>query len=334
MATIQPSLPTLYDHAKRLDPDGKIANIVELLTEENEMLQDAVFLEGNLTTGHQTTVRTGLPETTWRSLNYGVQPSKSTTAQITDTCGLLESYATVDEALVELNGNTAAFRLSEERSFREAMSQEMARTLIYGNEGITPAAFTGFAPRFNNLNAGNAENIVDAGGTGAENTSIWMVTWGDQTAHGIFPKGTKAGLDVDDLGLGMVRAPTEGGGEGDMKAYRTHYKWRAGLTVRDWRYVVRIGNIDTQKLNDVSYTKTLLNMLITATETRPSSSYGRTVFYCNKKVRTALRFAILDKIANNLTWETVAGKRVMMFDEIPIRRADAILNTEARIVAS
>lgn len=333
MALLPTNMPTLLDHAKRMDPNGKIARIVELLNENNPMLQDMVFLEGNLPTGHKTTVRTGLPEPTWRKLNYGIQPSKSTTAQVTDTCGILEALADVDVDLVELNGNTGEYRLSEETAFREAMNQEMAKTLIYGNEAFYPATFTGLAPRYNSFAAQNAENVIDAGGTGTNNTSIWLVVWGENTAHGIFPKGSKAGLSHEDMGEQMVDAPTEDGGIGKMKAYRSHYKWKAGLTVRDWRYIVRIANVDIAAISSSdTNASALIRSMIQATEKIPSFGMGRASFYCNKQVRTALRLGILEKISSNLSWESVTGKRVMMFDDIPVGRCDALLNTEARVV--
>ena len=146
MALLSANNPTLIDVASRLDPNSNIDKIVELLAATNEVLQDMTFIEGNLPTGHKTTVRTGLPGVTWRKLYGGVQPSKSTTAQVTDSAGMLEAYAEVDKALADLNGNAAAFRLSEDRAFIEAMSQEMSQTLFYGNEGTEPEAFTGFAP--------------------------------------------------------------------------------------------------------------------------------------------------------------------------------------------
>ena len=73
--------PTLADVIKRTEPGvnggpGKIATIVEMLTETNEILQDMTYVEGNLPTGHKSTIRTGLPSAAWRMLNYGVQPSK------------------------------------------------------------------------------------------------------------------------------------------------------------------------------------------------------------------------------------------------------------------
>ena len=337
MSALAASHPTLLDLAKRLDPDGKIDVIAEILTQENPILEDMNFVEGNLPTGHRTTIRTGLPTPTWRKLYGGVQPTKSNTAQVTDSCGMLEAYAEVDKALADLNGNTAAFRLSEDRAHIEGMAQELASTIIYGNEGDQPEAFTGLAPRYNSLSAANADNIVSAGGTGSDNTSIWLVVWGDQTLHGIYPKGSRAGLDMQDKG--QVTIENVDGAGGRMEAYRTHYRHDCGLTVRDWRFAARVCNIDVSALTTdgtaadrAAAQKALINFMVQASERIPSLSKGRAVWYVNRTIREQLRLGILEKIANNLSWETVSGKRVMTFDDIPVKRLDAINNTEARVV--
>lgn len=330
MAALTANNPTLLDVAKRLDPEGKIAAIVEILNATNPVLDDLTFVEGNLPTGHRTTIRTGLPTPTWRKLYGGVQPTKSTTVQVTDSCGMLEAYAEVDKALADLNGNTAAFRLSEDAAHIEAMGQEMASTLFYGNEGTEPEAFTGLAPRYNSKSAQNADNIIDAGGTGSDNTSIWLCVWGPQTGFGIYPKGSTAGLQMTDKG--QVTVENVDGNGGRMEAYRTHYRWDAGLTIRDWRYFVRIANIDVSDLDTVANTKNIINWMIQASERIPELGKGRAAFYMNRRLREKLRLGILEKISTNLTWETVAGERVMTFDDIPVRRTDALVNTEARVV--
>lgn len=330
MAALTANNPTLLDVAKRLDPDGKIAAIVEILNATNPVLDDLTFVEGNLPTGHRTTIRTGLPTPTWRKLYGGVQPTKSTTVQVTDSCGMLEAYAEVDKALADLNGNTAAFRLSEDAAHIEAMGQEMASTLFYGNEGTEPEAFTGLAPRYNSKSAQNADNIIDAGGAGSDNTSIWLCVWGPQTGFGIYPKGSVAGLQMTDKG--QVTVENVDGNGGRMEAYRTHYRWDAGLTIRDWRYFVRIANIDVSDLDTVANTKNIINWMIQASERIPELGKGRAAFYMNRRLREKLRLGILEKISSNLSWETVAGERVMTFDDIPVRRTDALVNTEARVV--
>src|SRR5215467_14178869 len=127
MAVTGGSLAITYaDWAKRLDDGYKIATIIELLSQTNEILLDMLAVEGNLPTGHKTTIRTGLPQATWRLLNYGVPNAKSTTAQVTDTCGNLETYSVIDKDIADLNGNTAEFRTSEAMAFIEGMNQQMA----------------------------------------------------------------------------------------------------------------------------------------------------------------------------------------------------------------
>jgi hypothetical protein len=327
MALLPVSNPTMADVAKRLDPDGKIDTIVELLESTNEVLTDLTVMEGNLPTGHRTTVRTGLPEATFRRMYGGVQPGRSTTAQITDNCGMLEAYAEIDKALADLNGNEAAFRLSEDSAHIEGMSQKMATTLFYGNEGVTPEAFTGLTPRFNSLSAQNADNIINAAGAGADNTSIWLCVWGPNTGYGIYPKGSQAGLKMEDKG--QITVENVDGAGGRMEAYRTHYRWDMGLSIRDWRYFVRIANIDVSDLNTIANTKNLINWMVMAAERIPSFGKGRAAFYVNRTIREKLRLGILERVASNLSWETVSGKRVMTFDDIPVRRTDALINAEA-----
>ena len=332
MSTLASTHPTLLDITKRLDPQGKVDTIAELLSQTNEILDDMVWIEGNLPTGHRTTVRSGLPTPTWRKLYGGVQPTKSRTVQVTDGCGMLEAYAEVDKALADLNGNTGAFRLSEDRAHIEGMNTEFAQTLFYGSESNEPEAFTGFGARFNDQAAENGSNIITSAADpdGTDNTSIYLVVWGPNTVHGIYPKGSKAGLNMEDKG--QVTIENVDGNGGRMEAYRTHYRWDCGLSVRDWRYVVRI-NIDQEDLvKNAASGPDLVDLMTQAVELIPTLSMGRPAFYCNRTVRSFLRRQIANKVAaSTLTMEQVAGKHVTMFDGIPVRRCDSITNTESGI---
>lgn len=331
MATLSVNNPTLLDLAKRTDPDGKIAAIAEILNATNEILLDMTWTEGNLPTGHRTTIRSGIPAPTWRKLYGGVQPNKSTTVQVTDTTGMLEAYAEVDKALADLNGNTAAFRLSEDRPHIEGMNQELSTTLFYGNTDTAPEKFMGLSPRFNSTTAANGENIILGDGVGTDNASIWLISWGENTCHGIVPKGSKAGLQMNDKG--QVTIENVDGVNGRMEAYRTHYRWDAGLTVRDWRYVVRIANIDKSNLTpDAASGSNLPNLMFTALEMLPDTSLGRPVFYMSRKVRTILRQQLANKVSNStLSITDVGGTKVMDFQGVPIRRCDALAADEAKV---
>jgi hypothetical protein len=339
MATLASSALTLGEWATRLDPGGKPAAVIELLGQTNEMLTDMLWMQCNDGAGHKTTVRTGLPTATWRLLNYGVQKSKSTTAQVRDSTGMLEAYSEIDKALADLNGNTAEFRMGEDMAFIESMNQGMQGTVVYGNTTSTPERFTGLAPRFSSLSAPNGGNIVNAGGSSNTNTSIWLIGWGQNTCHGLFPKGSKAGLQVRDLG----EVPLYDANNNTYQGYRTHFKWDCGLTVRDWRFVVRIANINVAA--GAVTTSNLVNTLIAAVNKLPFVSAAgnspppggtrpgqvNTAFYCNRTVRAALDIQAMAKTNNFLTIETRDSKPYTAFRGIPIRICDQITNAEANV---
>ena len=340
MATLSIENPTLLDLARRTDPDGKIAVVVEMMNETNEILDEMTWVEGNLVTGNRTTIRSGIPTPTWRKLYGGVQPNKSTTVQVTDNTGMLEAYAEIDKALADLNGNTAAFRLSEERPFIEGINQEIAETLFYGNEATEPEAFTGLSPRFNSLSAENADNIIDAGGTGSDNASIWLIVWGPNTVHGIVPKGSKAGLQITDKGVVTLEDASSGSNTGRMEAYRTHYRMDAGLTVRDWRYLVRICNIDKSLLTR-TYTAGVFSSgahlpdaMFQAMRLIPNLSFGRASFYMSRDIASwVARQTAAAVQGSTLSQEQVAGDRrfTERFSGIPMRRCDALSADESRV---
>lgn len=316
MSVLKQMNPTLADVMARTGADGRLLTVVEMLNENNEVIDDLVMIEANGTTAHKTTIRSGLPEATWRMFYQ-------------DAIGTLEAYAETDKSLCDLNGNSAAWRMSEERPFLEAMAQKMAQTLFYGSQAQNGAAFNGLAPRFSDLHAENARNIVDGGGTGADNTSIWLVVWGADTCHGIYPKGTQAGLQHHDLGEVTLHDENNGRYQG----YRSHYKWDLGLSVRDWRYVVRIANVDVKKLTkDGKVGADLIDLMTQAAELIPNLNVGKAVFYCNREIRSILRRQIANRVAGStLTMEEVAGKKVVAFDNIPVRICDQLLSTEERV---
>lgn len=195
MPTIGTNVRTLADWANTRGDDDKYADIVEMLSQDNAILEDMLWREGNLPTGHKTTVRTGLPASTWRSINAGVPATKSTSAPVTFSTALLEQRSQVDIELANLEDDVAAFRLGEGRAHIEAMGQDMATNLFYGNEALDPERFTGFARYYNALSgAASAENVISCGGSGNDQTSAYLVRWGEKNCHGIYPKGSNAGL--------------------------------------------------------------------------------------------------------------------------------------------
>lgn len=337
MGVLASQSATLIEWAKRLDPDGKVPMIVEMLNQTNEVLDDMQWLQGNLPTGHRITMRTGLPSASWRLLSQGVQPSKSRTAQVDEQAGMLEAWSEVDKDLAMLNGNTAEFRLSEAAAFVEAMNQEFASKLFYGNSSVNPEQFTGLATRYSTVTAATApiaKNVIDGGGTGSDNTSIWLVVWGDQTVTGIFPKGSKAGLLHEDLGEDT--AENVGGISGaKMRVYRDRWQMKAGLALKDWRYAVRICNIDVSDLvaNAGSQAK-VIQLMIKAMHRIHNIRLGKPVFYMGRTCAEMLDIQRLSAVGTGggLTFDNVDGKMNYAFRGVPIRIVDALLEAEGRVV--
>jgi hypothetical protein len=275
-----------------------------------------------------------LPTAYWRSINQGIPTSKSTTVQVDESVGMLESYARIDKDLAELNGNTAAFRLSEDTAFLEAMNQAQANTLLYGNPTTDARQYLGLAPRFGTISgAGNAANIIDAGGTSTNNTSIYLVLWGENTVFCTFPKGSKAGLIHEDQGVMTVYDANNN----PYQAYQTHYQWKNGLVVKDWRYVVRIANINTANLVAESSAADLVKLMSRALDRIPNFGAGRAAFYMNRTVYSMLRIQALNKsnyalsVQNSLN-QFGTPQNWTSFEGVPLRRVDQLLNTEARVV--
>lgn len=332
MGAIGNTYLSLADYYSRLDGQKQVAEVVGMLTEINPILMDAIAQECNDGTSHLSTIRTGLPTATWRKLYQGVQPTKSTTASVKDTTGWLEAYSEVDAKLIQLaGGNGAALRLDEAEAFIEGMSNQMATALFYSDESATPEQFMGLGPRFDSLSAANGNQIIDGGGTGADNTSIWFIVWSTKTASLLYPKGTAAGVQRKDLG-----ETTKEKSDGSLyQVFREHFQWDIGLNVKDWRYVSRVANIDVSEMrasgqsNSIDIENYMIDAYYKLRQRRVRN--GTAAIYCNTDVKTALHKRARDKSNVNLTVDNFDGVEVVKFLGIPIRECDAIINTESQI---
>lgn len=338
MATLSNTDLTLLDQAKRLDPNGKTARIVEMLSQSNNMMKDAVSMEGNLPTGHRATIRTGLPDVFYKKLGIGTPSSKSETAQVDENVAILVARSQVDEDTAELNGNVASTRLSEAVAFVEAVGQRDQETMIYGS-AASPEEYVGLANRYSDLSAPNGDNIIDAGGTGSDNASIWLIGWGDNKIHTIFPKGSTAGISHTDLGLDDV---VDAAGN-QLRVWKDMWKLKNGLVVADWRYGVRIANIDIPALIAQTGTQlpaaatAIIKLMSRSIDHIPNTDSVNLVFYANRTVLSHLRIAALDKSNSAVTIEPALnqfGKTIhqMMFLGVPVRIVDRLVNTETRVV--
>lgn len=335
MATIGNDVFTFADLAKRLDPNLQdVAAVVEVLSQQNDILKFLPFMEGNLPTGHRTTVRAGKPTVGTRRINQGVTPTKSITKQVDEGTMLVEAYSEADTELLRLGGNESAIRASEDIAHIEAMNDFFSTTFFYGNPAVNIDRFLGLAPRYNSSSGEYGNQIIKAGGSGSDNTSIWLVGLGERGLHGIYPKGTNAGVEREDLGKQVIQ---DNGTRRTVKM--TKFTWHAGLAVKDYRHLIRICNIDVSDLSTFGSgsdtSAKLLRLMIQAMNKIPGNPNGyglKYAFLMNATTKTWADIMTTEKSNGAFTLKEIHGQEFTTFRGIPIIKNDAITDAESAVV--
>jgi hypothetical protein len=329
VATVTDSgYPTLLDVIKRLRPDGSVEQqMADTLSKELPLLKDMPMREGNLPTGHQITSKTALPSPTWRRFNQGVDPKKGKTLQYVETCGLLEDFSKIDVQEADLNGNAAAYRASEDNMFLEAYGQEVGRALWYESVATNPERLHGLTVRYPATTGYTASKYVLKPGTnsGSNCDSVWLITWDEDRIFGIYPKASIGGLQSEDMGKQLV--PDSNNKQ--FLAYVTHYAWKIGLAVKDYRYAVRMQWDPDDSTNFADTAKGMFtameNMLATVWKVNQNSR-----FYMSRTARAKLGAQLANNDARFGQTNLNGVELVDTFMNIPIRIDDS-LTLEAAI---
>lgn len=344
MATIGNSFMGLADMYRSTDQHRNVVPVIEALNILNPLMEDAVMIEANQGTKHLSTIRTGLPAVAWGRLYQGIPQSKSTKQQVEDTTGFVEGLSTVDERLLEISKDPAALRMSEAESFLESMSQDVTTNFFYSDTATTPERFKGLGARYSQLGGqGAGAQIVDAGGTGNDNMSVWFVTWGDNQTSLIYPEGTQAGIRRQDMGRQRVYDDLNNPYYVKEEMFRQH----VGVRVGDWRFNARVANISLAAVQAGSldlwkYLRQAYYKLQTRRNGRVGNggmvTAGKTVMYAN---RTILEY--LDALSTNsgtsdnririTNPKDIEGGEVVTYRNMPIRETDSLIQAEARVVA-
>lgn len=317
----QHSQYTLVELAKRTN-NGNLLEIAEVLSITKEMFQDAVWIEANQTASHVGTKRTNLPSGTHRQANQGVASEASSTKQVAEPICRLEAHSRVDEAILDLAPDKAKARSQEDLAFVEGLGQTIETNMIYGNIDTNPEQIDGLATRYD---ATSDANVIGASGTGDDTTTLWVIEWGPMKVHMIYPKGSQAGLQTEDMGKQLV---TNDSGSTYFWAWFTKFVAWYGLYVHDDRCVQRIANIETS-----GSTNTLDdNDIIEALNLLPQAGGGgSTAIYVNRTLKTQLEILAKDKTNVNYTSDNAFGVPVTRFRGIPVRLCESIVNTESAI---
>lgn len=355
MATVSSIMnPTLKDIVDRENPDGSVAKLIEAAERSSVVMQDATFVKANDGDSHQTTIRTGIPDVAERRYNQGINVTKTTAMAVKEQLAMMEDLSSVDAALADKSGNAQNYRASERVGKMQAGTNWLERNFFYGSPALSPDTFMGIAPRYSSKSAQSASQFIDAGGTGTDNTSIFLITWGGWGTNLLYKAGKVAGFEFRDLtpdGSKLIDAPVQSATRKQMLGYQDWMAMHTGLTVGDWSANVRIGNID---VSDLRSDKTLggadLLDLFTdmkwAAKTTASLGVnyetgelvdGKTVIYVNKRIAGFLEKQARASKYTDLRFEQVMGRNArsvfeLFYGDWPIRISDAIVETEARVI--
>ena len=349
MATGTGALPTLFDLTSRMNGKEDLIQVVEMLSQSNDVLKVLPMKEATEIGGHEFGFRTSIPAGTWRQYNMGVPYGKSTSAKARVGLGSLHGYSLIDKEMADDSGDAVGFRESEDAAWLEGMGQTLVQCFWYGNTVQTPAEYMGLAPFYNTVNTANAQNaasVIDCGGTGTSNASLWLLGLGDRTIFGLYPRGSDAGLHHEDKG-DVIPATDALGNR--FEAYTSHYSARMGLCPMDWRYGVRAANIDTTNAglagpNAIDIFATMAQMVMfTPTGTQQTSGITSSdaprgdpsvkfSFFCNRTVRHWMDIQSFRDRNVLLDVKDFAGQAVQAYRGVPVRISDQLLNTEARVV--
>lgn len=282
-----------------------------------------------------------LPVASTRRWNEGVKATTSKNTPLNDPIAMFEDYSEVDKALWKIQNNPNAWRADQDMNHVEGLFQLMESMLFYGSLATNPGAFNGLATRFNNLESlpnGDSSwvpNVWNGGASSGNATSLWMIEFNSESAYGIYPPNTRAGLEVEDLGEVTKELASGTGAVGQnylLQVLRTHLQWWMGMQVQDERCVQRIANINPAALSANNFDE---NILIQAKNWLPRAGEAPgTCIFVNRALKTQIDIrAVSQKINTYFTPPSngtmdVFGKAVTQFQGIPIYVAEKILSTE------
>lgn len=338
MSALGQRFVTLADVAK--SKDKEVGKVAEVLVRENPMLNDIPYRVMNEGTIHKEDIRSALPSVYYRKANQAIPASKTTTEERTFSATHFESKSQIDSKVASRGGmkNINYNRWNQAQGHLQAHAIEHANLLVYGSPSDDHQKVAGLFDIYSTLNTSEETHrqVIDGGGSGADNTSILLAHWGEQSLFGIYPEGTQAGLKRTDRSAGnkevQIQATDINGNPGSFYGFEEQFEIDHGLVVKDYRQAARIANIDVSDLSGGSAAD-IIDLMIEAAYRIHTEQNGMGVWYVNRTIEMYLHKQALTKVGvgAGLTFDNYQGQKVLMFLGRPVRRADALLNSEAQV---
>lgn len=321
---------TLADYESLVSDKDEAGRKVLIHTIRDYMpfFDQGVVVAGNDGTRDKGQIVTGYPEGTVRGYNEGWDSAVATGKAAAYESAMIRTRSVVDIDLYKKKGDAAAeWRLRRDQAFMRGLARQAVRKVFYGDRTADGRDVQGLANIVVPSNEAFASRIINAGGsTAGKQTDIWLINWSAEGLYMFYPEnGSQAGLQTEDMGEQYVE-------DKNGKRFRglvTEFGWDLGVALYDPEKIVRISNVDVSKLSKSAASgPDLVDLMTQASELLPDDSNGKIAFYCNDTIRSVLRRQMQNRSNNNLTWDTVAGRKAVMFGDIPVHKlgSDVIYN--------
>lgn len=331
----------LIDNLK-LVRDGQFVPWAETLTENNPLLFDLAIQPANGILSDQGSRETSLP--TPQIINVGAGHISSTVRWDTfkENISIFVDRADIPKHVLDLQPDKAAYRSKVENRHMEGFGQGVTNHMFYGTSVATPEKFDGLSVRYNTPDATDPTNpssssadafVFDAGGSGSDTMSIFLIQHGLDKLKGITPINDPM-MGIEKVDSGLVYEETDSSytavdARASRQTWRTEFEWKIGLSVVDMRAVARIRNIETALANlDASFLQ-----LIFQAEQEVFKGAEQIFAYIPKRMMTFLQ--IMAEAKQNVIYDTnnIYGIPLFRIGKILLRPTDALNLTEQSVAA-
>jgi len=320
MATLTVVRPTLIELAQQ-SQNGDIIKVIEALVKKNDIFKDSQWIEANGGTYHKYLRRIYEPVGTFRVINGGTARERSLEREYTEGTCMLESRSEVDVKLVEKAANPKKFRFNKDIAHVNGLTSTFVTTFLYGNIATDPEQIQGLANRVGLKSLGTM--VKGASGTGSDTTSIWIIQWGEEKCHFVYPTGgNPGGVSIRDLGeLDALDANSN-----PFRVYGTLFGIDFGFVINDDRCIGRVANIESSGSSNIFDAK-LVNAVLNQ---MPEEGDGA-VIYVNSTLKTQIDNDAMNKTNVAYGSTEIYGSKVTTFRGHPIRQLENIVITETNI---
>ncbi len=323
---------------RREDPDGQLAELVDVISQENHILDYIQWEECNNGDYHDATQIASEPTGQDRTYDYGVSKEAGVVEKVLEPTQMMASLSEVDDRKYKRAKDPDALRLQEDGLFLKGMTKTFVSRLLDGNRNTNPLRINGINQRsdYTSLSSDHTYDQADGNASSDSNkTSVYCIQFGARKVMTIYPRNNPQmsgdlPIKMEDFGKTII----DQSGTSQTKKYPAWQTWFSidfGWFIYDPRCIKRIVNISTSNIDGVDDFAWSEDPMIDVVNDLEYNGEGA-VFLCNRTVLKQAQKRANEKGNAYFTQETEGegpfARPVVRFQGIPMVRVDQITNTQ------